>query len=67
MARIFADDDKYLLGPMTSIALPDNFDILSKEEPNKPKNRVKESKGTEESNGKSDRNQTEFFQSCSFW
>ena len=43
MARIYADDVS-LFGPVTSIALPDNFDILSKEEKNKAKSRVKESK-----------------------
>ena len=41
MARIYADDVS-LFGPVTSIALPDNFDILSKEEKNKAKSRVKE-------------------------
>ena len=44
MAKIYADDDVSLFGPVASIALPDNFDILSKEEKNKAKNRVKESK-----------------------
>ena len=44
MARIYADDDVPLFGPVTSIALPDNFNILSKEEKNKAKNRVKELK-----------------------
>ena len=44
MAIIFADDDVSLLGPVTSIALPDNFDILSKEEENKAKNSAKESR-----------------------
>ena len=34
----------YLFGPMASIPLPDNFNILSKEEKNKAKNHVKESK-----------------------
>ena len=43
MARIYADDVS-LFGPVTSIALPDNFDILSKKEKNKAKSRVKESK-----------------------
>ena len=43
MAGIYADDVS-LFGPVTSIALPDNFDILLKEEKNKAKSRVKESK-----------------------
>ena len=43
-AKIYADDNISLFGPVASIALPDNFDILSKEEKNKAKNCVKESK-----------------------
>lgn len=42
VARIYADDVSRF-GPVTSIALPDNFDILSKEEKNKAKSHVKES------------------------
>ena len=30
MAKIYADDDISLFGPVASIALPDNFNILSK-------------------------------------
>ena len=44
MAIIFADDVVSVLGPVRSIALPDNFDILLKKEKNIAKNRVKESK-----------------------
>ena len=43
VARIYADDFSRF-GPVTSIALPDNFDILSKKEKNKAKSHVKESK-----------------------
>ena len=42
MARIYTDVS--LFGPATSRALPDNFDILSKEKKNKANSRVKESK-----------------------
>lgn len=71
MAKIYADDNVSLFGPVASIALPDNFDILSKEEKNKVKNRVRvkrfDYQRSEEINGKSERNQTEFLKSCSFW
>lgn len=44
MAKIYVDDNASPFGPVASIVLPDNFNILSKEEKNKAKNRVKESK-----------------------
>ena len=44
MAKIYAHYNVSLFGPVVSIALPDNFDILSEEEKNKAKNHVNSQK-----------------------
>ena len=71
MAMLFEEENASLFGPVATVALPGNFESLSKEEKEKAKQSVKDAKdlikGPEKGDGKSERDKAELLQGCCGW